>query len=263
MYIVAITERNATIEAEAAALAADLGVTPYEARLVLAPGTPTVVRTTADKALALDLLARLRARGHGAVAIDGAAVVASHAMISMRRFRLGPSSIGLDDRPDELPYDDVSALIAAVHRQHTTSESESRDKKLSVTRAVMSGGLVMTKTVKRETRTETTERAPVVYLFRHSGGTPWILRERGTLWTGHGLPVSPLASDNFRTTVRALRERSPGAVYDDRLVTLKSAPQRFAVTGTTGSTTTTSSSEAGVDLFAHVLALWASRAPAR
>jgi hypothetical protein len=263
VFVVALTELHGTIDAEAAALAGDLGVTAYEARLLLAQGTPTIVRTTADEGPALELLARLRGRGQGAVAIDGTTVVPSHAMMSMRRFRLGPSSIALDDRPEELPYDDVRAIIAAVHRVQTTNASESRDKQLSVSRAVMSGGLVMTKTVKRETRSETTEREPVLYLYRRSGGTPWLLRERGTIWMGHGRTVSPLASENFRTAVRALRERAPGAVYDDRLASRRSVPQRLVVTGTPGGTTTTSSSEAGIDLFAHVLALWITRAPDR
>src|SRR5271168_1654720 len=99
MYVVAIAELNAPIEMEAAALASDLGVTPYEARLVLAPGLPAVVRKTVDKSRALDLLGRLRARGHGAIACDASAVVGADDMVSMRRFRLGPAGISLGDAP--------------------------------------------------------------------------------------------------------------------------------------------------------------------
>jgi hypothetical protein len=260
VYVVAIVELNSTIDAEAAAVAADLGVTPYEARLTLASGTPAIVRTTPDKEQAIHLLGHLRARGQGAVAFDSSAVVPSSAMTSMRRFRFGPSSVVLADGPADLRYDDVSALIAAVHRRHTASETETHDRKISFARAVASGGLVMTKTVKREARTESTERESVLYLFRRSGGTPWLLRERGTSWAGHGRPMSPLASENFRTTVSILREQASHAVYDDRLVTKRSAPERFVVSSTPGGTTTTSSSDAGIDLLAHVLALWIARA---
>ncbi len=237
MYVVAIAELKTTIDAEAVALSSDLGISAYEARLVLASGTPTIVSMAFDKARALDLLARLRTRGHGAIACDASVVVASDAMTSMRRFGLGAS---------------------AVHRQRTTSESEVRDSKFSVARAVMTGGIVMTKTVKRETRAVTDEREAVLYIFRR-GGAPWILRERGTRWAGHGRPIAPTAGANFQTTVGLLRERMPRAVYDDRLVTRRSAPERMAVAAGAGGTTMTTSSEGGVDLLAHLLAIWISR----
>jgi len=260
VYVVAIAELNTPLEVEAAALASDLGVTVYEARLALAPGTPAIIRVTADKAKALDLLARSRARGHGSVACDTTAVVASTAMPSMRRFRLGPTSISLDDRPgDALAYDDVLALVAAVHRQRTVSEGERSDRELSVARAMLTGGIVTTRTVKRETRAATEQREPVLYLFRRGGGAPWILRERGTSWTGHGLPMASSASDNFRSTVGALRERATHAPYDERLIARKAAPERMAVAAGSAAMTTTTSSEAGMDLLAHLVALWIAR----
>ena len=177
-------------------------------------------------------------------------------MVSMRRFRLGEEAITLGDRPDVLPYDDVVALVAAVHREHTTQATESRDKTFSVGRAVMTGGLLMSKTVTRESRTETSERDPVLYLFRRSGATPWLLRERGTLWAGHGATVSPTASANFKTAVDKIRGRAPGAPYDERLVTRRGGPERLTSTGGS-SNTTTRSSAAGVDLLAHVIAMCA------
>jgi hypothetical protein len=260
VYIVAIAELNGAIEVEAGALSADLGVSAYEARLVLASGTPAIVRTTSDKAQALDLLARLRKRGHGAIVCDTSDVVASDAMTSMRRFCLGSTSISIEDEPGaKLAYDDVLALIAAVHRVSTTSESEVKSSTFSVGRAVITGGLMMTKTVKRGTRAVMEEREPVLYVF-HRGGAPWILRERGTRWAGHGCPVAPSAGANFRTTVGVLRELTAHAVYDDRLVTRRSAPERMALSGGGAGTTRTTSSEVGIDLLAHLVALWIARA---
>jgi hypothetical protein len=253
VFVVALAELRSEIDVEAAALAADLSVTPYEARLTLAQGMPAVVMTTADEARARELLTRVRARGHGAVAFDTSSVVPARAMVSMRRFRLRESAISLDDRPDVLPYDDIGALIAAVHREQTTLETESRDRTISMGRAVLTGGLVMTKTVTRETRTETSQREPVLYVFRRSGETPWLLRERGTAWAGHGVAISPMATANFKITVEKLRERAPSAHYDDRLVTRRGGPERLTSTGGAANTTTRSSG-AGIDLFAHVIA---------
>ena len=258
MYVVALCELAGTIDAEAAALAADLRLTAYETRLLLAAGLPAVVKTTDDRALALDLLARIRARGHGAVACDASAVVASTAMTRLSRFQLDDGAVTLADRPEErLPFDDVLALVAASHRRHADTTTTTRETKFSMQRALWTGGVAMTKTVKKETRASTDEREGVLYVFRRGGGTPWILHEHGTAWTG--LPVlAPTESENFRAAVALLRERAPGAAFDDRLVARR-APERTSLSGGSGNATIRSSNEAGVDLLAHLVALWTAR----
>lgn len=264
MFVVAVLEVRGRIEDEAAALAADLAITAYDARLLLAAGTPAVVRTTEDKAQALDLLARLRARGHGAVACDSAAVVASGAMVAMRRFRLGAAAMTLDDRPGEqLPYDDVLALVAAVHRTRAHTETHVSEKKLSIARAVITSGLSMTKTVKKESHAAVEERENVLYLFRRSGAPPWLLREGGVGdWSGHGQPLAASRLENFRLTVGALRARATGATFDDRLVTRK-VQERASLAVGAGTKSVTTSSDATVDLLAHLLALWIARSAYR
>lgn len=255
MFAVALAGLGGPLEAEAAALAADLGCTAYDARLMLAPGLPAIVKTTADRAEAQDLLARLRARGNEAVAFDTAAVASSATMKTMRHFRLGDA--GIEDDGDALAYDDLVALVAAVHRTRTDNETVTREKKFSVSRALLTSGLSMSKTVTKESRASSEEREAVLYLFPRSGA-PWLLRERGTIWGGHGRPLEATEAANFRATVAVLRERARGAVYDDRLVTRKVA-ERAALSAGLGSTTVTSSSEGTVDLLAHVLALWLAK----
>ncbi len=260
MFVVALTELRGTLEDEAAALARDLGCTAYDARLLLAPGVPAIVRRTPDREPAVELLGRIRARGHGAVACDQAAVVSSDAMTSMRRFRLGPDAITLDDVPDaNLPYDDVVALVPAVHRSRTDTETVTREKKLSIGRAIMTSGLSMSKTVTREAHNSVEEREGVLYVFRRSGATPWILREHGTVWVGHGQPLARSAAENYRIALTTLRSRAPGAAFDDRLVTRR-APERAALSGGPATTAIKTSSESGTDLLAHLLALSLARA---
>ena len=259
MFVVAIAELHGPAEGEVASLAEDLGVTAYDARLLLAAGTPAIVKTTPDRALALDLLGRLRARGHGAVAFDGAAVVSSEDMVAMRRPRLEADAVALDDRPGErLPYADVLALLPAVHQRRADTTTETREKKISLTRGLMTSGMSFTKTVKTNTRSATEERDVVLYVFRRSGAVPWLLREHGTSWVGLGLPLAPSEGENYRLAVAALRERAPGATFDDRLTSRKAA-ERAALSGGSGTTTVKTSSQAGVDLLAHVLALWIAR----
>jgi hypothetical protein len=268
MFVVAIAELCAPVGPHAsqddiAQLAADMGRAAYDARLIVAGGTPAVVKTTADRALALTILARLRSRGHGAVACDADAVVASGDMVAMRRPRLEADAITLDDRPTErLPYDDILALLPAVHHRRVDTATQTRETKLSMGRALMTGGMTFTKSVKTTTRNATEERDGVLYVFRRSGARPWILREHGTGWGALGLPLAPSESENYRGALAALRQRAPGATFDDRLMTRK-ATERSALSGSGGSTTVKTSSESGVDLLAHLLALWIARGPLR
>jgi len=259
VYVVAVTELHGPAEDEVAPLAADMGATAYDARLLLAAGMPAIVKTTPDRALALDLLARLRARGHGAVACDAAAVVSSEDMVTMRRPRLEADAVTIDDRPNErLPYADVLALLPAVHQRRVDTATQTRETKLSMGRALMTGGMTFTKTVKTNTHNAAEERDVVLYVFRRSGETPWLLRERGTGWAGLGLPMAPSESENYRLAVSALRERAPGATFDDRLMARKAA-ERSSLSGGGAKTTVKTSSQAGVDLLAHLLALGIAR----
>lgn len=261
MYVVALTELRGALEDEAAALAGDLGCTAYDARMLLAPGIPAILRRTPDREAALKLLSSVRARGHGAVACDLSAVASSDAMTAMRRFRLGETELTLDDDPGaRLPYDDIVALVPAVHRSRTDTATVTRETKLSVGRAIMTSGLSMSKTVTKQTHATTEARESVLYVFRRSGATPWLLREHGTVWAGHGQPLAPSEAENFRMTVAALRARAPGAAFDDRLLTRR-APERAALSGGNANTTVKTSSESGVDLLAHLLALWMARPP--
>ena len=257
MYIVALAELVRASDADVEALAADLGTTSYEARLLLNAASPAIVLTTPERSRALDLLAKLRVRRRDAIACDGAAVVASEAMTSMRRFRLDESAVVADDRSDaRLPYDDVAVLLPALHRRHVEKLSEQKERKFNAARAVMSGGLVMGKTVTRTTHATSDEREHVLYAFRASGEPPWILREHETHYTALESRKGPSTLENFNTAVTMLRERAPRAVYDDRLMLARRVPETAKLAGDSRAKITTTSSASGIDLLAHLLALW-------
>src|SRR5579863_9005827 len=96
VFVVALAELGTSVEDEMPALALDLGITAYEARLRLAAGLPSIVLSTQDRSFALEMLRRLRARRHGAVAFDAHAVVPASSMVAVRQFRLEPDAIELD-----------------------------------------------------------------------------------------------------------------------------------------------------------------------
>jgi hypothetical protein len=257
MYVVALAELATPLEVEAAALAADLGTTAYEERLHLLTGLPCVVLTTVDRGEALALLGKLRARKHGAMACDAAAVVAHEAMIPMRGFTLEPGAVVAGE--ERLEHGEITTLLRAMHRTSTETRGETKSKQFSPGKALLTGGLAFSKTVTKEEKSVAQASEQVLYVFRAGGATPWLLRERGTSYAGLGQRLSASSTQNFLTTIAYLREQAPTALYDERLLNPRNASTRLTRSGTATASTLQISSASGVDLLAHLIAMWSAR----
>lgn len=219
MHVVAITRLHGSMEAEADALAADLGTLAYSARLTLRAGVPAVVLETADGDQAAALAARLRQRGHGALACDTADVAAARDLTLVRHFRFEPTALVVRTSAgdDALAWADITALVRATHRTEARDVKVVSERTFDAGRAILTGGLSMSKNVKREVVTRTDESEPVLYLFRR-GGPPWLLGQYRANYDGLGAELQPTAIANFVTTVARLRARAPRAHVDDRLL---------------------------------------------
>jgi hypothetical protein len=256
--IVALMSLATAVEVEAPLLAADLGTIPYETALLLRGPSPVPLLRTDDRARALDLLAKLRARGHDAVACDASAVVSSDAMTRPRSFRLEADAlafISAEGKEDRVSSADVVALVRAMHRSRSDHIEKTEQSKFSLGRAAMSGGLLMTKKVTTEKVQTSEEREQVLYLFRR-GGVPLLFALSRTHYEGLGVDLRPAQIENFGTLVRLLRSRSPAAPYDERLLLPRPAADRV-VAGNGGMSS--ASSAANIDLLAHLIALALSK----
>jgi hypothetical protein len=214
---VANLARPALVEAEA--LAPLLGKTPYELRLALAVGPPSVMLTTSDRDRAADVVGVLRSRGHGAHVFDDEVFVKSDAMMRIDDFTLDGDGVRRTTDGELLPYGDLYAILRAVHDSGAVAEQADA----------------------------TEEREHVAYFFRRSGERPWLLRERHASYVGLGAERGPVAFANFTRLLGRVRDASPMAVFDDRLVRRR-VPERLDTEGFT-------SSRHGMDLLAHLLAM--------
>ncbi len=263
VFVVAITRLATTTEAEAAALAPQLGKTVYETRLALNAGLPAIVLTIAERDPALALLGAIRERGHGAVACDADAVQLRRSMTSLCHFRFDAEEV-VSQAPNgassHLRYDEVLALIRGIHRRSTAKAREVIEKKFAPGRALLSGGLATRKSTTREVVDVTEDREEVLYLFRRSGERPWILVDGEAKYQGLAERLARTQRENFLATVECLQAMCPAAVYDERLLAIKRIPERFVRAASSKATETTSSD--GVDLLAHLLALAIARGQA-
>lgn len=215
-YFVAISALAGPLEAEAKALAADLGSLAYEERLKLTAGLPAIVLTTVDAEAAKTLYGNIKARGHRVQLCESSDVVAASVMITLKHFQLGAG--GIESDGELLPWSDISAFVRAYHHEAQTSTTTVKEKKFDLGQAVLTGGLVMRKTQTREVVTHNESTEHVLYIFRASDAAPWLLRERSTNYAGLGTAIVASAMQNFATAITQLRARVPHARYDDSLV---------------------------------------------
>ena len=181
MIIVSLLTLTAPIETEAVAIAPELGLTVYEARLKLTAPKPSILLQTADVERAARIADRLQKRGHGAVAFDTKDAIGNADMTEMDHYRLTANGVELDPGPrgqaEPMPYDDASALLMAMHRTSSSETHTETKKEFSSGRALLSGGLVRSRAVTRSVTTPTEDHEQVLYIYRRVG-RPWILRER-------------------------------------------------------------------------------------
>ena len=255
MFVLALLALGGTPEDEIPKLAAELGITAFEAGQLLRGTLPSIVLKSPDRAPVVDLLGKLRSRGHDAVACDAGAVAASEAMHELRGFRFEAEalvSLNLNGSSESLPWSDLVALVRATHKVVGGTAETSRERKFDLGRAVLTQGLSTHKTVTKQTVRETEVREPVLYLYRR-GGPPWLASESRCRYEGLGAELRPARPENFNTLVRLLRERLPSVPYDDRLVRVRAGGER--VQGDLLGAQSGSSNVGAVDLLAHLVAM--------
>ncbi len=265
MYVVALTRWGRPLDQELQELARLLQAQPYDLRMRLTGPLPVVVSRLSEAAEARALLEKLRERGHGVVACDGEKLLASEQMITPRSFELDEEGVALDDParpPERVLYSTVLALIHAQLEIETRTTATSQKRKFSAGRAIITGGLVVTKKVTRESRDQQNEYEQVLYLFRKSSTHPIILRQNALRYDGLGRELGHSSVENFSRLIGTLRERAPGALYDDRLLTRRRRAVPQAVTKSKSLTKSNVSIEAAAssnasetDLAAYLVAL--------
>ncbi len=210
MHGVALCELKGAPDVEAPALAPILGVAPYDVRVWLSGLLPRVVLQTTDHAAAVDALRRLRGRGHGAILFDLADVVAGTHMVKVHRFVADEAALWANDgEGDFFPWESIGAVAIVARRIEVVRTTRERE----VVRT-SPGRPAPTITTLQRSREHLVDH--VAYLFPRERGVPWMLREQETQYLSLGPRMKLTRFENFRETVTLLRERAPGAIYDER-----------------------------------------------
>ena len=256
MDVVAIVALGRSVEEEAPKLAADLGLTAYETGVMLRAPMPVIVLRTDDRARTTDLLGKLRSRGHDAVACALDAVTSSDDMFRPKAFRVDAGDfVGIGHGEEHrLPLAAISALVRATHVTRTEDVIVERQRKIGIGRAALTGGLLGTKTVEKESTRVTHEREPVLYVFRVDAA-PWLLASTQLRYDGLAQDMKISKMENFEVLVRSLRELAPAAAFDARLLSVRANTTVIAA----GPKHLATSSSASLDILAHIVAMSLAR----
>ncbi len=202
------------------AISGVLGITVFEARQRIIGGGPAVVASFADPQQALALSERLNQNGIGTMVVDATEIIRRASHFIVRRFELSESLLRIetgDRQRTEISYNEIDLLLPAMSIVAYSEKKTVTERKISVGKTILSGGIPMSKKVKHEQVVTTEERGKVLYLYAGSR-PPIVFSQDGMTYDGLGAAMKISRELNFAYLISELRRLCPGAVYDDRLL---------------------------------------------
>jgi hypothetical protein len=249
MHLVASIRPASDLEAAVAALVASAAMTKAEARMRLAPEPPALLARLPPEDAAR-VVSELGRAGTPAVAVDED-VPSDSERFQVRSFAFEAGSGQFTSRSGEslaMPWDDVRLLLRGVRASRTTTEHTETRQKFSPGRAVLTGGLVFTKKTTSTVR-NVHEDSEQFLLLHSDAGLRLFLGEQGLEFSGLGPLLQPVRTANLGVLVQELRQRTPRAFHDDRLLRLGRRALPFVL----GGNERRSSTRTSVDVLAEVL----------
>ncbi len=247
MFVVAIygwLEETPELEQ---ALAGALGITAYEARQRLIGGGPSVLASFADQQQAREMAGKVSRDGIKALIVDATEVRMRSGFFIVRRFKFEGRVLKIEThngQRETLPYAEMELLLTGTSVVGYSETKTIVEKKFSMGKTLLFGGIPMTKKVERQEEVSREESEQLLYLYAHDRPTA-IFSLNGMNYDGFGAEMKLSRKLNFSHLISQLRQHAPCAAFDDRL--LKRVNQTRLLGPAQGR-------EASLDLAAEILA---------
>lgn len=222
MHIVAVHSWQKDEAAVARTIADTLGLLVFEARQKIVGGGPVVLATFADQLQAEILAAKLLRDGVPALVIDTAVLRNRSQPFPVRRFVLEAQELRLESLAGELcaiDYGRVELLLVATSSSRTQSTATVTERKFSLGKTLLAGGVPMSKKVTHEESVTSVERDETLWLYTQ-GRAAAIFNRAALNYDGFGNAMQMSRDLNFAQLKNELQSRAPQAGYDDRLIKL-------------------------------------------
>ena len=221
MYIVVINRWKEETGELTQEIARTLGLSAFEVHQRMLCGSPTVLASFADPQQAQVLVNKLNTLGIAAMVIDATEVRGRTGSIIVHHFKLNESSLHIetdDNRSAEIPYTKVEVLLPATGTVTFSSIKTTTEKKFSLGKTLLTGGIPMFSTVTRQQEMTSQDSRKILYLYVIKRREPIIFSEDGLTYEGLGDAMKLSRGLNFTCLINELHRLCTGAVYDDRLL---------------------------------------------
>jgi len=258
VHLVATVLQPRAVEGAVSVLVAAAGMPVAEARMRLAPEPPALLgRFPPDRAESL--VRALEASGLSALAIDEA-VPTDADRFQARSFAFQPEGMRVTARSGStliVRWDAVRLVLRGVRASQTTTKHTETSRKFAPGRAILTGGLVVTR--KTTSTVQDRQDASEQFVLVHAeDGERVLLAEHALEFSGLGPLLQPARAANMGAIAQELKRHAPGAFHDDRLVRLGRRTLPFVLGGAHaaragGSEVRRSDTRGSVDVLAEVL----------
>lgn len=220
MFVVAIYGWREETPEITQALAGALGIMVFEARQRLIGGGPSVVASFADHQQARDLAGKVRQVGIKALIVDATTVRLRGCLFIVRRFEFEDRVLKIETHNGQqeiLPYAEIALLLTGTSVVGHSETKTIVEKKFSIGKTLLAGGIPMTKKVERQEEVSSEESEQVLYLYAHDRPTA-IFSLNGMNYDGFGAEMKLSRKLNFSHLISQLRLHASGTASDDRLL---------------------------------------------
>ncbi len=222
MYLVAIHQWQQETTEVAEIVAAALNILVFEARQKVIGGEPVVIASFADQNQAEELAIKITDAGIPAWVIDTLKVRNNNLQQHVSRFELGAQTLQVETSTGEsleIDYKTIDLLLIAIGGVGQTETTNTTvERKFSLGKTLLSGGIPMTKKVKTTETLATEERDKTFWLYTRSGET-LIFTCNAMNYTGLGEARQITHDLNFTYLLKELQRLAPQAHYNDQLLT--------------------------------------------
>ncbi len=219
MFVLALHRVTLPPEAATEAIGRVLGLGAYEARLkanVAAPG-PVVAATSADEETLEIYAETLSGMGVPAFVIGNASGVQPFVA---RRIAFGARACVVESRDGgrvEVPYSGVDLCLRGIGMTDFETTQTETSRKLSLGRAVLSSGLLITKKVET-VKSQTTSKRSGFLLVQLGPDQIVALDEEALQYDGLGDDMKATRSLNFGFVCQRIKAACPDAIHDEQLI---------------------------------------------
>jgi hypothetical protein len=224
--VIAIHYAPGAGELMAGGLAEALDKTAYEVRARLSDpeGGPAVVARYGEIEPAWACAGRLRANGISPILLTADDLETDARRFLVRGFELGAQGVKATSRRGEtaqIAYGDLDLFLRGVRVDERTEMKTTEQRKFSMGRALLTQGLMMTKTVRKTEKLTSVEREEFFHLYAE-GRPPLVFRSGALDYRSFGHALQPSVQANFTRLVEEMRQAFPHARYSERLANRQS-----------------------------------------